>query len=331
MKILMTGMSSSHCSIGENVTFFSSLYSVLSEIADVTVRDPKISWTKENLDVYDYVFVGVTPITSISANKLYGSLAVLNHLYESTKLRLIVDSPQIWQYKNSLESFKKNPDQIYKELHKNRKDYLAASTTYRENAYSLAQKMTNLRWPKTYVPLLPWGTSSTAAASLRFIPEDSLVGLKIDSIHLDKQLLSVSRLEQWAVDNLKSKWWSELLSFIRFPGVSTLVGRGLDDSYSGKVISESTGLIIPPQDRKVGTWWSYRYAQALNNNTPIVTYWQDTIGFDDSWAVLAYQVEDMKNYERQALSAAQWKSYVRELPTRDALIDTILKDLIGSN
>jgi hypothetical protein len=329
MKILMTGMSSSHCSIGENVTFFGSLYSILSEIAEVAVRDPKISWTKEDLDDYDYVFVGITPITSISANKLYGAITVLNHLYDSDKLRLIVDSPQVWQYKNSLESFKKNPNQIYKKLHKHRKDYLAASTTHWDVATSLAEKMINFKWPKTYVPLLPWGTESTASASLRFVRKDSLVGLKIDSIHLNKKRLSVSRLDQWAVENVKSRWWLNLIDFIALPGVSTAAGRGLNDKHSEKVISESMGLVVPPQDRKVGTWWNYKYVQALNNNIPIVTYWQDTIDFDRSWAVLAYQVEDMKNHQRQALSAAQWDSYVRELPTRDALVDTILKDLIG--
>jgi hypothetical protein len=81
----------------------------------------------------------------------------------------------------------------------------------------------------------------------------------------------------------------------------------------------------------VGTWWSYRYIQSLNNNTPIVTFWQETANFDPSWAVLAYQVEDMRNHERQALSDAQWRSYVDNLPSREFILDKIVEDLIGSN
>jgi hypothetical protein len=331
MKILMTGMASAHCSTKGNTTFFSGLYLAFSEFADVTLCEPKLTWTRAELEEYDLVVIGLTPPTSLAANKIYGALHALNLLYESPKLRVVVDGPQVWQFKNSFASYRKNPLQIFSSMNSARKNFNDAKTKNLNDFKALADKMNSLLWPKTYVPILPWGSTQKAAEALGFIPADRVIGIQIDSFLLDKQsAVHTVKNQVWAVDNIKSSWWSTLSKTLRIPGISVAATRKPRDFEVELNMSKAIGLVVTPQDRKVGTWWTYRYIQALNSNTPVVTYWQDTAAFSDAWAKLAYQVEDMDPYDRQELARAQFKDYVDNIPQTNQVVHTLRTDLVES-
>lgn len=330
MKILMTGMSSHHCKSGGNTGFFSLLYAALSELADVTLTEPRLDWARSDLQKYDAVFVGITPPTSLSANKLYAALHVLDLMYESPKLRLVLDGNQIWQYKNSFNSFKRSPMQIFSSLYSGRSGYKLAMNTKISSFESVADKMSSLEWPRTYIPMLPWADEESAATSIGFIPADNLFGVNLDSFILGKLVAPAMRNQQWAVDNINSAWWSKLSETVRMPGVSTALNKRSNDLHAGKIIAESMGTIIPPQDRGVGTWWSYRYIQSLNYQTPIVTQWQDSSWLGEDWSVLAYQVEDMPAYDRQSLADRQYKTYLSAIPETTAVLNLLNQDLLES-
>lgn len=324
MKILFTGMSSSHCKETKNISFFNTLALAYAEIGTVTWSEPKIFWTRSNLEEFDLVVFGFSPLTSPAANKLYGALHVLNLMYESPKLRLVVDSPQIWQYKNSIRSFKRDPDQIFSSFFANRIDYLTARTgPVRSAIESVADKMATLEWPKTLVPSVPWLSSSAVASRVSFIDSSSVVPVSVDSLLLTDPSKTIIRDNAWAVENISSSWWKTAAATTRYPGLSTKPGTRASDAQALEIIKTSLGLIVPPQDRKTGTWWSYRYIQALNTGTPVVTYWQDTIGFHPSWGSLAYQMEDVDQFERQQLAAAQVKSYRDGTPSRDEVLNKL--------
>lgn len=330
MKVLMTGMASSHCSIGKNVSFFSTLHEIISEFSEVVICDPKLSWTRADLQGYDAVILGLTPPTALSANKIYGALHVLDMLYESPKLRLVVDSPQVWQFNNSIESFKRNPDQIFNDLYANRKNYDLAKTAKSSIASSVADKMANLPWPKAYVPTLPWKTATELALALRFIPENRIIPLNIDSYLLSEVPEGRTVRNGWAVDNIKSKWWVKLSELVKTAGHPLTKTTRPDDASVLDIIGSSMGLVIPPQDRIASTWWSYRYIQGLNTSTPIATYWQDCQNFDQAWTRLAYQIEDMPPYERAQIAADQYRIYSASIPNRSEIKDFIETDLRNS-
>lgn len=331
MKILMTGMASSQCVAGENISFFSTLRSVLSEFAEITVSEPKLSWSRADLQKYDFIILGMVPPTSLSANKIYGALHVLDLMFESSKLRLVFDGQQMWQYKNSIESFKRDPKQIYSSLYVNRKDYPAATTKYANEAESVADKLSNLEWPKSYMPALPWATAESLSKAIRFISPDLIVPVNVDAYLLSDHPDAVTvRNRAWAVSDTKSSWWIKLSPTVRFPGISIRFKQKNAISEAMKYIKHSIGLIIPPQERKVGTWWNYHYIQALNAGTPIVTNWLDSSKIGDSWNILAYQVEDMDQIARDELARSQRESYIANIPTRLELIETLKKDLTDS-
>lgn len=327
MKVLMTGMASSHCAIGKNVTFFSTLHAAISEFAEVTISEPRLSWTRADLKNFDAVILGITPPTALSANNIYGALHVLDLMYESPKLRLVVDSPQVWQFHNSIESFKRNPSQIFNDLYSSRKNYKIAKEEKLAVVESVADKISTLPWPKAYVPTLPWKTAKDLSTALRFLPEDKIFPLNLDSYLLVTPDDSSFVRNNWCVDNLKNKWWVKLSETIRYEGIPMSGGSKTLDSEVLERIKKSMGAIVVPQERIASTWWSYRYIQALNTSTPVATYWEDCQSFHPSWSKLAYQIEDMHPQERGQLAQEQYRIYSEAVPDRATVTRVLREDL----
>lgn len=329
MKILFTGMTSAHCKDGHNTSFFRTLARAYSEMAEVVWSTPKLSWSRSDLENFDLVILGIAPPTSLASNYIYGSLHVLNLLYESPKLKLVVDSPQMWQYKNSIRAFKRDPEQIFGSFYSNRVDYEAAkSSRVRSSVDSVAEKLQSVKWPTTLVPTLPWLSLDSMTRKVPFISKESLLPLNLDTFLLTETSPQIGRELVWAVENTNSVWWKSLESTLRNPGVSIRYSKKPKDAEVAERIKTSMGLIVPPQDRKVGTWWSYRYIQAMNSATPVATYWNDMVGFDQSWLYLAYQLEDMSPYDRQHVAYQQRSSYLENLPTKDESLKTLNKLVI---
>jgi hypothetical protein len=331
MKVLFTGMSSSHCKEGKNESFFKTLAKAYGEFSEVVWSEPKLSWTRADLETYDAIVFGFTPPTSMGANYIYGAIHVLNLMYESPKLALVVDSPQMWQYKNSVRAFKRDPDQIFGSFYAKRRNYTEAKNgSSKADAQRLADKMSSIQWPKTYVPQLPWTSFASMVDKVPFISSESLVPLNLDSLLLKRDTPKVHRLDQWGVDNDKSSWWSTLSAGLRFSGASIKDSTRPKDLEAEQRISMSMGLVVAPQDRKTGTWWSYRYIQGMNTVTPIATNWQETAGFSEQWSLLAYQIEDMEPYERQDVAFKQRKAYEAAIPTKEQVINTLKNMMVDS-
>lgn len=330
MRVLFTGMASAHCAKPSNVTFFSTLSDVISEFAEVVWAAPKLSWTKEDLDKFDVVIFGLTPPTAMSANKIYGAMHVLGLMYHSPKLRLVLDSQQVWQYKNSLEAVKKDVNVLFNSFFSSKTGYAQAKTDSRKYIELAASYMSSSYWPVTYYPRLPWNTDAKTASLLGFVPTDKLKGINLDSMLLLPEPYSTgSRSNLWSVEDTKRSWYKNLSPTLRYADVDVKLSRALDDSGASVLIRSSMGLIIPPQDRKIGTWWSYKHVQAMNSNTPVATLWQDSIKLDASWAYLPYQLEDISEPERRIIARDQIESYYAAIPSKNRLIEDIRNDLIN--
>jgi|AntAceMinimDraft_5_1070358.scaffolds.fasta_scaffold06354_1 hypothetical protein len=329
MKVLFTGMATSHCIRPENSTFFTLLADAVAEFADVTWAVPKLDWTKKDLDKFDVVIFGFIPPTSLSANKIYGAMHALGIMFESPKLKLVMDSAQMWQYKNSVGAVKRDASMLFGNFYSKRVDYSIAKDS-RKYIDKAVEHMTNSVWPKTLYPSLPWLDKAKVATILGFIPEDKLVGISLDAMLIDPEPARIGRSDAWAVESLKSTWLQPLGRLLTYPQNSTKSGRKTNDEYAMTIVRNSIGLIIPPQERKMGTWWNYRMFQAMNTSTPVSTYWQDTYKFHSSWAVLAYQIEDMTSAERQALAKEQRDSYIRATPLKSVAIKHLKETLLDS-
>jgi hypothetical protein len=326
MKVLFTGMASSHCHPRENVSFFGILAKAVGEFAEVVWATPKISWTKSQLDEFDFVFLGFIPPTAMSANKIYGAMHVLGLMFDSPRLRLVADSQQIWQYKNSINHIKKDVSKLFDNFYSKRAEYSRAKESLGRSQIEIAaQKLDSSVWPITYYPALPWTESAVAARSLGFSLEKRLIGLNLDSMLLNPEPQDVSdKSPFWSVVPSDGKWLKKVDPFIKYPLAQTVV----HDETSLKTIKDSLGLLVPPQDRNLGTWWNYRYIQALNSNTPIVTDWTTIRDFDPSWSYLAYQIEEMSPLERLSVARNQLESYRSSIKPKNQSISSLRESIL---
>lgn len=98
MKILITGCTPAQSSVNlmsRTVSFTSLLHNAFEDLGhEVFLTRPHLNYSKEFLDQYDAIFVGLASPSSVSAHYSYGAFAVANKARELGKLRLIVDMPE---------------------------------------------------------------------------------------------------------------------------------------------------------------------------------------------------------------------------------------------
>jgi hypothetical protein len=318
MKILFTGMSSYHCKPPKTTRYFGTLAKAVARVAEVSWAIPSVKWSLEDLAEYDYVVVGVSPPTSLSANKAYGGLHVMNLLWDDPRLKLVVDSPQIWQYKNSINRSSKNLiSGLFPAFYANRWEYSEALTS--TSIPDVIDKLNNNAWPVTIFPGLPWKSDESIVKSFGLDVGSSIISLNLDAINLTDPVESDVRQPFWSIDDANLGWSQSLAKTIKYETVDVRSKRGYPDQEATETILDSVGLIIPPQERKVGTWWTYRYVQGMNTLTPIATDWLETVNFSPSWSKLAYQIEDMSSEDRRSLAQTQREDYVRAIPSVEQL------------
>ena len=333
MKILFTGMGSSHCKRTDNTGFFAALADSYGEIAEVVWSPPKLSWTRAELEEFDAIFLGFMPPTSKSANYAYGALHVMNLMYESPKLNLVVDSPQMWQYKNSVNLFKRSPEQIFSSFYEKRFNFHEAkSGKARHSIESLSEKLNSIPWPSSIVPSLPWIDNASAKEKVSFVTPDSIRLINLDSFLLKNASPYLSRSTSWAVSNIKSTWWEKLRPTLRYDGIPLSDSpRRANDELACSRLKSSRAALLVPQERGTGSWWSYGYIQAMNTSTPVATHWQETLGFSPTWSLLPYNLEDMEPYDLQELASAQKKIYESAIPGRDEMRKALEKLVLESS
>lgn len=331
MRILFTGMASSHAKESPNITFFGTMVDVCREFADsVDVLTPSIEWTEEYLNSYDAVFVGILPPTSPSANKLYGALNVISLMAGSSKLKFVVDHPQIWQFKSSIASVSKNIDSIFAPFYRTKSEYKSAIAN-KEKFSKAIEFLSSSNWPTTIYPSLPWKSDESVLEFISGVSSENLVGLNFDSFLISEEFPGfVSRVDEWLIEAANTSWANKITKLTSYSTDKVKPSIRSTDLEILSRISSSAGLIVAAQDRGVGTWWSYRLIQAINSVTPVITEWKESHVISHSWGVLIGEVEDMDSTDRIKLAMAQKTSYLKSIPTQDEAIES-LKKLIATD
>lgn len=330
MKILFTGMASGHTNAdvhNGNLGFFGVLSNVISGSLghEIEWRSPSVLWTMQDLEKYDQIFVGVVPPTSLGANKVYGALHLLNLLTRDQRLTLVLDNPQLWQFKTSFAAVARDPKSLVSKFYAKRSEYALVNNNEALLASfaSIAERMAAGKWARTIYPSLPWKLNSAVASALGIHDVESLVPVNLDAHLMDLTTMErTTRSTSWLLDNSSTSWSRSVVRTIhRDVDVMRSTKKETDADIFDKM-KTSLGSMLSPQDRGVGTWWSYRYIQSLNSGAPIVTNWRETIDLSDSWGLLAYQVEEMSDARREELARNQREAYLGAIPSKE---DSVLQ------
>lgn len=326
-KILITGMSAPHTSqsaIARSMSFGGAIGKVLELHGhEVTQIDPEVSWNTKHLDQYDSILVGVSPLTSLSANRVYGALSVIDVARDLGKLSLFIDAPEPTRITASLRALSKTPSNIVKPFYSYRKGFTyAAQPNILDSFLETIEWLLNEEWPNTLYPSLPWDENTDkVSAQLPNGAANSLKPINVDSymLHQNLTLPSTSR-EKWVVDNHASSWSKKVINSLQKPTSPMKWNKGWTDDQVFDQIARSIGAIINPHQTG-GLWWTYRYIQALNAHTPVVTEWREAGRLDSSWSHIASAIEEMSQNERDEVSRQQFETYVGSVPNkRDAAI-----------
>jgi hypothetical protein len=325
-KIFLTGMSAPQASPSansKNLSFAGLINTALTDAGhEVVWASPSVYMTKETLEEFDAVVVGVSPITSMGANRVYGALNVIQTLWESDKLTLFIDTPTPSQIEVSLKSVINNPDSLIKPFFSYRKEYsnVVADKKLLENALNAVNLLYKEDWKRPVYAKLPW--KSIDSIKMASNVKRNLIGLNLDSYVISDSEIEEERVQKWVYDSSDSPWYKNQIQFLKLPTLPMKINRGSVDSDVLNQMSRSVGALISP-DRRDGTGWTYRYIQALNTKTPIITDWKESGVLGDAWSVLAYSIEEMSQSRRDLVSLAQKESYLASIPDKK----TALKNL----
>jgi hypothetical protein len=319
-KILITGMSAPHASSEANrrsLSFAGTIKLVLEGQGHIVDQiDPEVSWNTKDLDVYDNVLVGISPLTSLSANRIYGALSVIDVLLESDKLLLFFDAADPIRITSSIRAMVKTPDNLTKPFYSYRKGYNNASQpNMLQNLIDVVEHLANEKWPITLFPSLPWTNLDKVAAQLPSNASDNLLPINLDSYLISTQdVLDVDRREKWVVENYATSWVKSTTATLQAPTVPMKWHKGWTDAQVHEQISKGIGALISPHSQ--GTWWSYRFAQCLSALTPIATDWRESGLLGSDWSYLASKIEGMTQEERNTLAREQRNAYIDAVPSR---------------
>lgn len=320
-KILITGMSASHASQKANLrslSFAGVIRRVLEQQGhEVIQENPEVSWNIKDLEEYDAVLVGISPITSLSANHVYGALSVMDVLLDSPKLHLFIDAPEPGKITSSLRAMIKTPENLTKPFYSYRKGFSHASQpNMLNNLIEVIEDLLTKPWPVTLYPSLPWTNEKEHVADL--LPEGarkSLKAVNLDSFLISTQdMIETERRDKWAVENYSTRWIKTTTSTLSNPTVPMKWNKSWSDTQVDAQIAASIGALIPPYSSS--TWWSYRYIQCMNALTPIATDWKESSILGPSWTHLASSIESMSQEERTELALEQRSTYIASVPTR---------------
>ncbi len=308
----------------KNLSFAGLINMALTDAGhEVVWASPSVYMTEETLNEFDAVVVGVSPITSMGANRVYGALNVIQTMWGSDKLTLFVDTPTPSQIEVSLKSVINNPESLTKSFFSYRKEYsnVVADKKLLDSAFDAVNLLYKEDWQKTVYAKLPWKSLDSVKMAPNF--KKNLVGLNLDSyILFELDVDDAERVDKWVYDSSESPWYKNQLQFLKLPTLPMKINRGSNDSEVATQILRSVGALISP-DRRDGTAWSNRYIQALNAKTPIITEWKESGVLGDAWSVLAYSIEEMSQSRRDLVSLAQKESYLANIPDKK----TALKNL----
>jgi hypothetical protein len=332
-KILLTGMSAPQTSPNANkrsLEFAGVLNQVLLELGhEVTWGDPSIYASAQDFTEFDTVLVGLAPITSLGANRAYGALATIDALWGTDKLRLFIDSASVSQIEVALKSVTTSPDNLVKDFFSYRKGFVdvKSSDEVRGRIFSAIKKLLNDTWPLTVYPELPWGDVDSVIKNLPTGAETAVSGINLDSFLLKDVTPGNEKADKWVYDIPSPHWTKKVASTLNLPTSPMKHNKGATDSDVEYQMARSIGVLIS-SDKRQGTWWTYRYVQALNSQAPIATEWKESRKIGAEWATLAATIEDYPQRIRDTLAIAQRDTYVANIPSKIEAGKT-LQDLLN--
>lgn len=317
MKILITGCTASQTSsknIERHPSFTGLLSKAMSELGhEVVISYPRFGYTKEHLDSFDLIFVGLSSPSNLSAHYAHGAFAIAEIARELGKLKLIIDMPEPQKIKNTIRDFYTSTDDFYKTFYQRRVQYQEAlKKENRDRIDSFINHLHTEQWEQSYVPSMPWFSKSIVTNAIPSLSEENIVTLCYDRLLIDSVEDRTEPVygNYWCADSTKSTWTKKISKTIQFPIHPTRHNNYSSSEAVIEKIKNSTGTLISTYQGG-DPWWSVSIPQTLMAGVPVVTDWRHTSELGAEWAYLPSTIEEMSPKEKLVVAQNQ-KDFYRE-------------------
>lgn len=317
-KVLITGATASQSSLEANkqkVRFGGLLHNALSSAGlDVETRETNLS---ENFNNYEKVIVGLAPVTSLSANKIYTALDALNRAEDKAVLLLDLPDPH-FVYK-SMKSVLSNESIIFKSLYNKRLNFqdLVENKNFYNSVISGMEKVYAGKIP-VIVPSVPYHKHSPESLNIN---TSSLIELNFDSYFMnDNFYQEKEKSNYWLTDSMKSEW-SQNVSKTLFNPVLNYKRSHYD--YDLSLVDRILGSFgyLKNNHKYDNPWWSRNIMLTLSCGVPVFADWRQTSVMGDAWRILPQSVEEITHLERKELADEQKSSYLSFCPAWDEIAE----------
>ena len=311
-KVLITGATASQSSVQANYRNirFSGLLNnaLLNSGVESELRD--VSRT-ETFESYDKVVVGLSPFTSLSANKIYTALDTLNR--SGDKAVLLVDAPDPHLVYRSMVSALNNPSNLSKSLYSKRAgfDSFVKDKNFSNSVVSGIERVISERLPLV-VPSVPY--FSHTSSSLR-VATDDLIELNFDS-YFEKENYYAGRESSsyWLADSRSNIWVEQIKETVSNPILNYKRSHYDSDIDLTDRILGSFGY-LRNNYRYDNPWWSRNIMLTLSCGVPVFSDWRFTSKMGDSWSLLPHSAEELNHLDRKDLAEEQKSSYLSLCPS----------------
>lgn len=333
MKILITGCTSQQASKkhAERTPTFASLLQKRFQEAGVEAhhQSPSISWTEKDLSEYDLVVVGVTPPTSLAANRAYPAFIAAETARKTGNLALMIDSPESFKMTSALTTWK-NPEQTFKSFYDRRKNYLdvVEDKNLQAKVHSFVEFLSEEKWPTTFYPTFPW-SDGLFASKINGLEPEATLGVSVDSYLIFQQQQPknfYSNDSYWTSDAINTEFSKTVANTLSYPVLPTKRDVWQSQPDTLERIRSSVGTIVSTY-RFSESWWSPALAQSLSQGVPVVHDWRRTNYLGQEWGHLATSIESMEDFERDELAYSQKQLYLAALPDINEISESLLSTI----
>lgn len=327
----MTGMTSQHTNpeTHRRRANFSGLIRDAFRLTDDEVywQEPSVLWEEEYLDQFDAVLVGVSPLSSLGANRAYGALNVITRLWNSGRLTLLVDAPDPVKIESSVQAIVDNPDNLAKDFFEHRKQFrLTKEKEHLDRIWTGVYLLRTQPWPNTIFPTLPWQWPEEFLGQLRNTKLKDVRLLNLDSFLFERASTpDLHRRHWWSYEPGSKPAWLERQLLTHSVHELPTTHRVPTNELTIRQLATSQGTLIAPS--KSGTWWSPRYAMSLNQGTAVFSDWHETKRLDDSWEMLPTAYELLSPEDRKHVAASQALTYRAATPDQTEALGTLYSAL----
>lgn len=334
MKILLTGSTSSHISStkhSNSPTFVGQLNKALTYAGhEVVWSEPSVEMDQEYIKSFDSVVVGMAPLNSTAAHRIYGALSVIHYASEAGTLKLLVDAPEPKRVWAGIRAVHNKPEELIKDFYSKRKEY---KKTRDEKVFSRLREAVEFlyenQWPTTVFPVFPWMGFPSLSTDIPQTNITNVVELNFDSDLLSEDLYFDSeKQDYWVSDYPNSLWTKGIEKTISHEVVPISKSKMESSEQFIERIYNSIGCLVSLHKRN-NPWWSVALSQALNCRTPVVTDWRLSQALGRAWSVLPQSIEEMNAEEREELAIAQKEIYLNTVPAWDTSVELACSALLG--